>query len=73
MLQHGDRVVTHSRHHIQMPQARVRREWRSIVRRVLRWTDVEVTRLGAVIAVVVHPALLAEHQRLTKALIALYG
>jgi len=38
---------------------------------VLRGTDVEVTRLGAVIAVVVHPALLAEHERLTKALAAL--
>jgi len=38
---------------------------------VLRGTDVAVTRLGAVIAVVVHPALLAEHERLTNALAAL--
>ena len=61
----------HGRPRIQIPQARVRREWRSIVRRVLTGADVEVTCLGAVIAVVVHPALLAGHERLTKALAAL--
>ena len=61
----------HNRPRIQVPQARVRREWRSIVRRVLSGTDVEVTRLGAVIVVVVHPALLAEQERLTKELAAL--
>ncbi len=63
--------MTHNRHRIQILRARVRREWRSIVRRVLSGTDVKVTRLGAVIAVVVDPEVLAEHERLTNALAAL--
>jgi hypothetical protein len=38
-----------------MPQARVRREWRSIVQRRLSTSDIEVTRFGIPIALVVSP------------------
>lgn len=43
-----------------IPQSRVRREWRSIVRRDLPGADIQVTRCGAVTLVIISPSRLAE-------------